>query len=642
MTIETQTNSVSFFGNGITTDFPANFPFLEDQDLLIELYRESGEVEVLALGTDYTVNRVGANIGGMVVLVVPPVTGDRLYIERRTPRKQPIDLTPGAVLPSETLERGFDRLTLIDVDAAANISRTLQAPALEGRVSPLVIPGPDQRASKVLGFDDDGNPVAVGSLTAVEEVGAAVTAAEIAQAAAEVAQAAAEADQASAQEAREAAQAAARTARGLPDPLGHDGKVLMVEEDAPIWKELPTATVETAIAGTLASIRADLTRLTHDALLAQVSGLVDATQVGKLGRFGYVPLTDQSRVDSTSGLLFDVSGAQRATEEEMTAYYYGFYAYTYQRSSYHYADLGSSQFTLQAGGSAANGYLLRSRAGPSLVAPISTLNIGSGTFATLLSGGALAYLVPFYHATAWADRIEVYVHDASQAAGTTLSGTMAVAGGTRYRNGNRINGLYQRHYELPSLTRGKAVNARSTIQDFETAMINGQQIDLVNGETRSFAVPPRVSHSYISGNQHYLYYNYLFLRGPLYDTRDTFYRFRPYRSVEATEPGVLTTAAQEAPQAPARVDVYVLVEAGDSFVPDTHLTASASRDDGETFSDGAGSWVDVGALAGGHLWCGTVDVSSQPEGQAVKAKLTLSSEAPTDVRLRLITFGGSA
>ena len=88
--------------------------------------------------------------------------------------------------------------------------------------------------------------------------------------------------------------------------------------------------------------------------------------------------------------------------------------------------------------------------------------------------------------------------------------------------------------------------------------------------------------------------------------------------------------------------MYVLVEVGDSFVPDTHLTASASRDDGETFSDGAGSWVDVGALAGGHLWCGTVDVSSQPEGQAVKAKLTLSSEAPTDVRLRLITFGGSA
>ena len=78
--------------------------------------------------------------------------------------------------------------------------------------------------------------------------------------------------------------------------------------------------------------------------------------------------------------------------------------------------------------------------------------------------------------------------------------------------------------------------------------------------------------------------------------------------------------------------MYVLVEVGDSFVPDTHLTASASRDDGETFSDGAGSWVDVGALAGGHLWCGTVDVSSQPEGQAVKAKLTLSSEAPTDVR----------
>ena len=219
---------------------------------------------------------------------------------------------------------------------------------------------------------------------------------------------------------------------------------------------------------------------------------------------------------------------------------------------------------------------------------------------------------------------------------------MAVAEGARYRSGNRINGLYQRRYELPSLTRGKAVNARSTIQDFETAMINGQQIDLVNGETRSFAVPPRVSHSYISGRNHYLYYNYLFLRGPLYDTRDTFYRFRPYRSVEATEPGVLTTAAQEAPQAPARVDVYVLVEAGDSFVPDTHLTASASRDDGETFSDGAGSWVDVGALAGGHLWCGTVDVSSQPEGQAVKAKLTLSSEAPTDVRLRLITFGGSA
>ena len=674
MTVSTQRTYIGYAGNGTTTNFAVPFPLLDDGDLIVTLVvAADGTRTRQTLGTAYRIDRDGAAQGGTVVFTTAPPAGVRLEIERATARTQPIDLTPGAVLPADTIETGLDRTTLIAQELSAFQNRTLAAPIAEGRTAPLTLPNVTGRANRILAFNANGDPALTGSITAVQEVGAALTAAQTAQAAAESAQAQAQTAETTATQAATDAQAAARTARGVPDPQGHNGKFLIVENNAPHWLDLPGSSVESSIAATLSSIRADVTRLTHDALLAQVSGLVDATQVGKLGRFGYVPLTDSTRLADSSGLQFGTSGAFRAAEEEIwpsTAatnpaafdtyvaaanfrsahgyWYRGVYGSHASRSTYGFSSFvgnASLEMPTTAGGRASlstagalNGTNIRSRIGPNY----RTGLYGSPNFVSLLGANRPLMFAwwwrysPNYASTAhvyatnpayhrFPSRLTVNFHDPLLAPDIDVPGSVA----------------FVRDTIIPKTYYNTTALLQSGTHTFLTELARaGQRVRLVNQGEVSVTLPTPDAVT-LTGVTTSSYTYLLFFRGPIYDNRDVFYRFRLFRPVNSTVAGTLTTQAHTAPATPSSVDVYVLVESSTSFAPAGDLTAEASRDDGTTFSAGT-TWTDIGALAGGRLWCATVDVSSQPEGQAVKAKLTLAATVPADVKLRLITFGGAA
>ena len=668
MTIATQRTYIRYNGNGTTTEFAVPFPFLASSDLRVKMTADGANVAATqVLGTHYRITRAGTNQEGTVVMVTSPPVGARLEIERFTERIQPIDLTPGAAFPAETLEGGFDRATLQVQELANSQNRAMLVPASDQRMSPLALPVAADRANRILGFDQLGEPVASGSLTAAAEVSDALVAAVAARAAAQAAQATVEADRDQTLEARDAAQAAARSARGVPDPLGQDGKYLLVSGGAPAWAELSTSSVETSIAASLASIRSRLARAEHDVLLAQISAVVDETQAGKIGRFGYTPLTDADFVQVATGLVLDSSGAYRAAEEEvwpattanaprLDAYMAatGFYLHGlyWSRGTYlntHPATARSSGFvstyatkTPSASGTYSvpnlatyqNGGNLRAALGPNVQ---GRNNYRSSYFTSLFAGNSplvFAWQVIHYHGyaagnryaalpyTAFPSRIEINFHDA------LLPPDQEVAAQVTYVP--RASMLTQTVTPTPAF--------QTSLQPLLQAIALGQHIRLVNRATISVPLTPPDTSELSHANHYY----YLVLRTPLYDQRDVFYRFRLYRPADTAAPGVLTTTTQAAPQQPSTVDIYTLVDAPDSgFVPSTHLLAEASRDGGTTYGESR-TWVDLGALAGGRLWCSTVDVSTQPAGSAVRAKLTLAAATPAAVRLRNITFGGGA
>ena len=159
MTIETQATSIEFSGDGSTVRFPVSFPFLADADLRVDLISADGTKIRWAITSDYSITTISGTQGGTVVAVVAPPENTRLVIERRTAKTQPTDLTPGAVLPSETLEQSFDRLTLVAQELGADVQSSLRKSSSEQGGAELILP--EKRGGKALSFGAQGEPLAV-------------------------------------------------------------------------------------------------------------------------------------------------------------------------------------------------------------------------------------------------------------------------------------------------------------------------------------------------------------------------------------------------------------------------------------------------------------------------------------------------
>jgi hypothetical protein len=100
---------------------------------------------------------------------VAPASTVQWSILRNTRRTQDVDFQPNDPLPAETLERGLDRVVAIVQELERDQGRSLRAAETDSTAS-LTLPTQAERASRVLGFDVNGNPVPVvpeaGSLAA--------------------------------------------------------------------------------------------------------------------------------------------------------------------------------------------------------------------------------------------------------------------------------------------------------------------------------------------------------------------------------------------------------------------------------------------------------------------------------------------
>lgn len=161
MTISSETNRVSYAGNGSTTAFSFPYPFLADADLtVVERVTSSGVDTVKTLTTDYTVAGALSSGGGTVTFNSAPTSAVQITIYRDPEVIQSLDLVENDPLPAESLEQAFDRGVMIAQRLSDRLNRTLRQP--DGDPSDMsAIPNSVDRADMLLGFDASGNPEAV-------------------------------------------------------------------------------------------------------------------------------------------------------------------------------------------------------------------------------------------------------------------------------------------------------------------------------------------------------------------------------------------------------------------------------------------------------------------------------------------------
>lgn len=127
MTISSETNRISYTGNGSTVDFSFPYYFLANADLkVIKKTIATGAEATLTLTTDYTITGAGVAAGGTVTLNSAPSTAFKITIYRDPAKTQGLDLVENDDMPAEAIEQAFDRLTMIAQRNADLTSRSLK------------------------------------------------------------------------------------------------------------------------------------------------------------------------------------------------------------------------------------------------------------------------------------------------------------------------------------------------------------------------------------------------------------------------------------------------------------------------------------------------------------------------------------
>lgn len=170
MTISTTTNRVTYTGNGVTVAFSFPYAFFAKADLVvIETVIATGVQTVKTITTHYTISgSVDAlghySSGGTVTAVTAPASTVTWTIYRDPAATQTTDLVENDPMPAESLEAALDYQTMLNQRTRDIAARSLRQPEGDSAtIDPL--PAKVDRASKYLGFDANGDPVATAGTT---------------------------------------------------------------------------------------------------------------------------------------------------------------------------------------------------------------------------------------------------------------------------------------------------------------------------------------------------------------------------------------------------------------------------------------------------------------------------------------------
>ena len=110
-------------GNGIQSQWPVPFPFLQPEHVKATLVDPAGAGRALLFNAEYTVNANTERRGGTVGYLVP--ANHELVVHLDLPYSQEIDLYNNGILDAEVLEYGLDKLTLLCAQLAERVSRAV-------------------------------------------------------------------------------------------------------------------------------------------------------------------------------------------------------------------------------------------------------------------------------------------------------------------------------------------------------------------------------------------------------------------------------------------------------------------------------------------------------------------------------------
>lgn len=114
MTVNTDTSTASYIGNGSTAVFTVPFYFLVDSDLLVtHKSAATGAITTMVLNSDYTVTGAGNEAGGSITTIPALPNGDTIFIERNVDAVQQTAYPPNSPFPAASHEQALDRLTML-------------------------------------------------------------------------------------------------------------------------------------------------------------------------------------------------------------------------------------------------------------------------------------------------------------------------------------------------------------------------------------------------------------------------------------------------------------------------------------------------------------------------------------------------
>tara|TARA_A100001515_G_scaffold46005_2_gene36042 strand:- start:3345 stop:5342 length:1998 start_codon:yes stop_codon:yes gene_type:complete len=151
MTVSVKRNKVQYTGDNSTTAFSVTFPYTESSQVKVFL----GST-LQTITTHYTLTTPGAT--GTVTFGTAPGSGVIVSLIRETDYLQGVDYVNNDALDAETLEKAFDKLTMMaqqldaKIDASVGFDETVA-----GTTSLKLASDATDLAGKLLAFDDSGN-----------------------------------------------------------------------------------------------------------------------------------------------------------------------------------------------------------------------------------------------------------------------------------------------------------------------------------------------------------------------------------------------------------------------------------------------------------------------------------------------------
>lgn len=130
MTISITTNKAAYIGNGVAISFAIPFPFLAQEHL--KVYQLLNDIQTER--TDWTVS------DGNLVFATAPADNAQIVIMREVPLTQETDYRENEILPAETLERCFDKLTMQIQQLAEKAARAVTVDVFDDTQADSLIP----------------------------------------------------------------------------------------------------------------------------------------------------------------------------------------------------------------------------------------------------------------------------------------------------------------------------------------------------------------------------------------------------------------------------------------------------------------------------------------------------------------------
>jgi hypothetical protein len=129
MTVSAAYDPITTAGNDVTTAFSVTWPFFTGS-LLVTLIDSDGVETVKTISTHYTVSggtdANGLPATGTVTMLTAPATGEKLRIERVTPRTQATTYSNDDAFPAKTTESALDKLHLLMQEVLYETDRAIK------------------------------------------------------------------------------------------------------------------------------------------------------------------------------------------------------------------------------------------------------------------------------------------------------------------------------------------------------------------------------------------------------------------------------------------------------------------------------------------------------------------------------------